>query len=246
MYKRRQTVPVLTSSSTVHHRCVYVGIGASHFLTQPTSAPASFFAQWRIPLADPPPPCAHRRGPQPKTRAGLPAHLSVVSARCPYLIGHIEAARKSSPSPSPSTPGYGSRSRAVELCLEHASADTVALLVRYLYTDDIPAGGGVSGEVLNSLAGLARELLLPRCVGFSYGLSLVRLLFFRLLFFGGGGGGGTGHPDCGPFCSSPVLLLLVPYSIELPRAHDQTQQWWRWGFAAEGLRARAIDVQVLR
>lgn len=49
------------------------------------------------------------------------------------------------------------------LCLEHASADTVALLVRYLYTDDIPTDG-VSGEVLNSLAGLAQELMLPRCV----------------------------------------------------------------------------------
>lgn len=78
------------------------------------------------------------------------------------------------------------------LCLEHASAETIALLVRYLYTDDIPTGG-VSGEVLNSLAGLARELLLPRCVDFLQQLflayafaSLPFVVFF--LFLGGGRG----------------------------------------------------------
>lgn len=92
----------------------------------------------------------------------------MVSARCPYLTGHIEAARKSSPLPS--IPGDAPK--AVVLCLEHASEDTVALLVRYLYTDDIPTDG-VSGEILNSLAGLAQELMLPRCVGF---VSHTRLL----------------------------------------------------------------------
>lgn len=86
------------------------------------------------------------------------------------------------------------------LCLEHASAETVALLVRYLYTDDIPTGG-VSGEVLNSLAGLARELLLPRCVDFLQQLCFSRtlLLLFRSLFsfffWGGVGDNKVGQPD---------------------------------------------------
>lgn len=111
----------------------------------------------------------------------------MVSARCPYLTGHIEAARKSSPPPS----APADSPRAVLLCLEHASADTVALLVRYLYTDDIPKGG-VSGETLDSLAELAQEIMLPRCVGY---LSHARLLLFRWLFlFLGGGGGATIRP----------------------------------------------------
>lgn len=113
------------------------------------------------------------------TKAGVPAHTSVISARCPYLIGHIEAARKSSP-PSPATgngddarnrdndgdggedaKGGAGVSKTVALCLEHASADTVRLLARYLYTDEVPAAD-VAGETLDALAGLAQELLLPR------------------------------------------------------------------------------------
>ncbi|CAM9542500.1 unnamed protein product [Pylaiella littoralis] len=114
--------------------------------------------------------------------AGVPAHTSVISARCPYLIGHIEAARKSSP-PSPATgngddarnrdndgdggedaKGGAGVSKTVALCLEHASADTVRLLARYLYTDEVPAAE-VAGETLDALAGLAQELLLPRLEG---------------------------------------------------------------------------------
>lgn len=132
--------------------------------------------------------------------------MSVISARCPYLLGHIEAARKhacsSAATPSAvaeeahegsdsgalsrdNTSGRSSRSSsgisardkngaseaAVVLCLEHATADTVALLARYLYTDEIASPDGssdggviVSGEALDALAGLAQELLLPRSV----------------------------------------------------------------------------------
>ncbi|CAM9444842.1 unnamed protein product, partial [Hapterophycus canaliculatus] len=121
-------------------------------------------------------PDAARRG-----EPGVPAHMSVISARCPYLMGHIEAARKHASSRAATraatSPAAVDEENAAEtavvLCLEHATTDTVALLARYLYTDEIPSsdgggggggGGVVSGETLDALAGLAQELLLPRSV----------------------------------------------------------------------------------
>ena len=113
--------------------------------------------------------------------AGIPAHMSVISARCPYLTGHIEAARKSS---TPDVP------KAVVLCLEHASAETVPLLVRYLYTDAF-FSKDISGGTLDALAGLAQELMLPRyCIG------AIFLGFFG--FFGTAGGRLAGGTDYSP------------------------------------------------
>lgn len=111
--------------------------------------------------------------PAKKTTTGVPAHMSVISARCPYLVGHIEAARKSSSASTAAATkeireedangdgGSDAVSKKVVLCLEHASAETVALLVRYLYADELPSDA-TSGKTLEALARLANELLLPR------------------------------------------------------------------------------------
>lgn len=100
--------------------------------------------------------------------AGVPVHMCIVSVRCPYLTGHIEAALKHSSSGdsrilvgAAQQANENDRLPTVALCLEHATADTVRLLVFYLYTDEIPSDG-VSGEMLGTLGGLAKELLLPR------------------------------------------------------------------------------------
>lgn len=89
--------------------------------------------------------------------------MPVIAARCPYLVGHVEAALKAGQDDSskiPQPPSY--RLQVAALCLEHATADSLDLLVRYLYTDEVPPG--VSGGDLDTLAGLARETLLSRCV----------------------------------------------------------------------------------
>lgn len=101
--------------------------------------------------------------------------MSIISARCPYLTGYIEAARKPSapsvaagatitaadPGSVRNHDGDADVPKAVVLCLEHASAETVSLLVRYLYTDAL-LSDDASGETLDALAGLAQELMLPR------------------------------------------------------------------------------------
>lgn len=104
--------------------------------------------------------------------------MCLISARCPYLAGHIEAALKSSGEGDVGSEAEGADAgqkrkqqeadkegglQTATLCLEHATATTVKLLVRYLYTDELPAEG-VSGETLGTLGGLAKELTLPRCV----------------------------------------------------------------------------------
>lgn len=111
-------------------------------------------------------PDAARRGDR-----GVPVHMCIVSVRCPYLTGHIEAALKHSSSGdsrilvgAAQQANENDRLPTVALCLEHATADTVRLLVFYLYTDEIPSDG-VSGEMLGTLGGLAKELLLPRLEG---------------------------------------------------------------------------------
>lgn len=98
---------------------------------------------------------------------GVSVHMCVVSARCPYLAGHVAAALKNDhdrPAAAhedgvDDVGGDGKLAR-VELWLEHATADTLSLLARYLYTDEVPADA--AGETLGTLGGLARELLLPR------------------------------------------------------------------------------------
>lgn len=103
--------------------------------------------------------------------------MSVISARCPYLLGHIEAARKSSSASAAANTNEngadndGDVSKRVVLCLEHASAETVPLLARYLYADELPSDA-TSGKTLEALARLANELLLPR-------LALFRCLIRR-------------------------------------------------------------------
>ncbi|CAM9515190.1 unnamed protein product [Ectocarpus sp. 6 AP-2014] len=103
---------------------------------------------------------------------GVPAHMSVISARCPYLMGHIEAARKSTSASAAADTNEngagndGDASKRVVLCLEHASAETVPLLTRYLYADELPSDA-TSGKTLEALARLANELLLPRLEGLS-------------------------------------------------------------------------------
>ncbi|CBN75162.1 conserved unknown protein [Ectocarpus siliculosus] len=103
---------------------------------------------------------------------GVPAHMSVISARCPYLMGHIEAARKSTSASAAADTNEngadndGDASKRVVLCLEHASAETVPLLARYLYADELPSDA-TSGKTLEALARLANELLLPRLEGLS-------------------------------------------------------------------------------
>lgn len=103
--------------------------------------------------------------------------MSIISARCPYLTGYIDAARKSSALSaaagttttatdtwnvrSSNHDGEGDVPKAVVLCLEHASAETVPMLARYLYTDAL-LSDDASGETLDALAGLAQELMLPR------------------------------------------------------------------------------------
>lgn len=136
--------------------------------------PAALCPLCTVPLLPRPQKNVRRRK---KMKAGVPAHMSVISVRCPYLIGYIEAARKSS-SPSPATgqgdvrtyangsdddesAGGAGVSKTVVLCLEHANVDTVGLLMRYIYTDEIPVAD-VPGETLDAVAGLAQELLLPR------------------------------------------------------------------------------------
>lgn len=119
-------------------------------------------------MSAPRPPPSHNVLPDTTTAAGVPVHMCLVSARCPYLAGHIEAALKND-SDGDARTGAGAARQADEngrlpmatLCLEHATADTVRLLVRYLYTDEV-LSDGVSGKTFGTLVGLAKELLLPR------------------------------------------------------------------------------------
>lgn len=87
----------------------------------------------------------------------------MLSVRCPYLLGHVEAALKPHEEQESGDDARGLRDelpRKVQLCLEHASTDAIGLLVRYLYTDEVPLG--VSGGILDALASLAKEVMLPR------------------------------------------------------------------------------------
>lgn len=98
--------------------------------------------------------------------------MCVISVRCPYLAGHVQAALKSGDEEGDGedegegfTGGRGENKEEptvarASVCLEHATPETLSLLVRYLYTDEVP--DGPSGEVLGTLGGLAKELLLPR------------------------------------------------------------------------------------
>lgn len=102
-------------------------------------------------------------------RPGIPVHVCLISVRCPYLAGHVEAALTNKNNLDGSNNinhGRAGRNNSgdrpvAELCLEYATVETVRLLVRYLYTDELPAEG-VSGEALGTLGGLAKELMLPR------------------------------------------------------------------------------------
>lgn len=90
-------------------------------------------------------------------------------------MGHIEAARKSSSASAAAATKEirddanddGDVSKRVVLCLEHAGADIIALLARYLYIDELPSDA-TSGKTLEALARLANELLLPRLALFRY------------------------------------------------------------------------------
>lgn len=109
---------------------------------------------------------------------GVPVHMCLISARCPYLAGHIEAALKNSGEGDLGFEAGGADAdqkrkqqkmdtagglQTATLCLEHATATTLRLLVRYLYTDELPTER-MSSETLGTLGGLAKELTLPRCV----------------------------------------------------------------------------------
>lgn len=101
--------------------------------------------------------------------AGVPVHMCIISVRCPYLAGHVKAALKSASGDGVGAQewrenGSGSESQipTAELCLEHATADTVSLLARYLYTDELATDA--SGKALGTLGRLAKELFLPRRV----------------------------------------------------------------------------------
>lgn len=93
--------------------------------------------------------------------------MAVISARCLYLVGHVDAALKAEAEDKGIGGGKrrvtrrrGDQPRTVTLCLEHATAGTVPLLVRYLYTDEVPQD--MSGQTLDTLGRLAQEVLLPR------------------------------------------------------------------------------------
>lgn len=89
--------------------------------------------------------------------------MSVISARCPYLAGYIEAAKRAEREEGQSDGATLEESElpmVAELHLEHANADTIPLLARYLYTDEVQLG--VPGKTLGELGGLAQELFLPR------------------------------------------------------------------------------------
>lgn len=94
--------------------------------------------------------------------------MAVVSVRCPYLAGHVQAALKGgedgvSRQRQDEGEGMGegtSSLPAAEVCLEHATVETLSLLVRYLYTDELV--GDVSGKDLKGLIDLANEMRLPR------------------------------------------------------------------------------------
>lgn len=92
---------------------------------------------------------------------GVAVHVAIVSARCPYLAGHVEAALKDMKQGERNGNDDGGEQRdTISVSLEHGSAETLALAVRFMYTDEVPLG--ISGETLNALAGLAKELMIPR------------------------------------------------------------------------------------